>query len=178
MRFAFIGTAWVCTLFLLSCRRIGVTRVGEIPLSLLESAPPPPNPGRGRSASRTFPFPCHGFPGSLLCLGRVCRSRQFWACSQPFTLSLPCRTWFARSLVKLSLFFRNFSKPVEPTELRYPAGVVTLVLQGLTRDLYVPFWSSDERFLAQSLLFLLALASTRLTRVLHVLFVLSLSLQC
>ena len=75
------------------------------------------------------------------------------------------------------MFLRNFSRSVEPEELRPPPWVVTLVLRGLPQDLYVPFWSSDERFLVQSPLFLLALASAMLTSVLHGLFVSSLSLQ-
>ena len=74
------------------------------------------------------------------------------------------------------MFLRNFSKTIKPEKLRLPPWVVTLVLRGLMRDLYVPFRSSDERFLTQSPLFLLALASATLTIVLHVLFVLSLSL--
>ena len=68
------------------------------------------------------------------------------------------------------MFLRNFSKPVKPAELHSPPGVVTLVLQGLARGLQVPFWSSDECFLTQLLLFLLALALTSFTGVLHVLF--------
>ena len=79
--------------------------------------------------------------------------------------------------MKFSVFLRNFSTTVDPEELSPPPWVVTLVLRGLTRDLYVPFWSSDERFLAQSPLFLLALALAKLTGELHILFVSSLSLQ-
>ena len=67
------------------------------------------------------------------------------------------------------MFLRNFLKLVEPAELLSPTGVVTLFLQGLARGLYVPFWSSVERFLAPSPLFLLALASSGLTGILHVL---------
>ena len=82
-----------------------------------------------------------------------------------------------RPLVKFSMFLRNFSKAVEPEELRPPPWVVTLVLRGLTRNQYILFWSSDKRFPTQSPLFLLALASATLTSILHVLFVSSLSLQ-
>ena len=67
------------------------------------------------------------------------------------------------------MFLRNFSKPVETAELRFPQGVVILVPQGLTRGLCVPLWSSVKRFLTQSPLFLLALASSGITGILHVL---------
>ena len=65
--------------------------------------------------------------------GKVCHSRQFQALSRPLTLSWPFRTWFARSIMDISVFLANFS------ELRSPPGVVTLVPQGLARGLYVPF---------------------------------------
>ena len=149
--------------------------MSERPQSLYDSGRPPlAGEGVVRRPSPSLP---HGFPSSLMSWQGFLGHSSSGALSRLFTQSLPCRTWFGRPLVKCFMFLRHFSKTVEPEELRPPPWVVTLVLRGLTRDLYVPFWSSDECFLAQSLLFLLALASTKLTGVLHVLFVLSLSLQ-
>ena len=68
-----------------------------------------------------------------------CVSLQFRALSRPLTMSWPCRTWFACSIMDLSMFLRNFSVPVGPAELRPPPGVVTLFPQGLTRGLCIPF---------------------------------------
>ena len=109
-------------------------------------------------------------------MARFCQSRQFRALSRPLTLSWPCRSWFACSIVEISVFLRNFSEPVEPAELppnhthTPPPGFCRSRPSGLARGLQVSFWSSDERFLDQSPLFLLALASTGLTGVLHVLY--------
>ena len=64
-----------------------------------------------------------GFPKSLLSWQGFSRSRQFRALSQPFTLSLPCRTWFARLIVRFSVFLGNSSKSVVPEELHPPPGV-------------------------------------------------------
>ena len=65
------------------------------------------------------------------------------------------------------MLIRSFSKSVRPEELRPPTWDVTLVLQSLTRALYEPLRASDERFLAQKMLFLLALASAKQIGELH-----------
>ena len=70
---------------------------------------------------------------------------------------------------EISMLLRSFSKSARPKELRPPAGDVTLVLQSLTRALYGPLWTSDERFLAQKTLFLLALPSAKRVGELHAL---------
>ena len=69
----------------------------------------------------------------------------------------------------ISMLIRSFSKSVRPEELRLPAWDVTLVLQSLTRAPYEPLRTSDERFLAQKTLFLLALASAKRIGELHAL---------
>ena len=56
------------------------------------------------------------------------------------------------------MLIRSFSKSVRPEELQPPAWDVTLIPQSLTRAPYEPLQTSDERFLAQKTLFLLALA--------------------
>ena len=56
------------------------------------------------------------------------------------------------------MLIRSFSKSVRPKELRPPAWDVTLIPQSLTRAPYEPLQTSDERFLAQKTLSLLALA--------------------
>ena len=61
----------------------------------------------------------------------------------------------------ISMLIRSFSKSVRPEELRPPAWDVTLILRSLTRALYEPLRTSDERFLAQKTLFLLSLASAK-----------------
>ena len=61
----------------------------------------------------------------------------------------------------ISIWIRSFLKSVRPEELRPVAWVVTLILQGLTQAPYEPLRTSDERFLAQKTLFLLALASAK-----------------
>ena len=61
----------------------------------------------------------------------------------------------------ISMLIRSFSKSARPEELRPPAWDVTLILQSLTRAPYEPLWTSDEHFLAQKTLFLLALASAK-----------------
>ena len=58
----------------------------------------------------------------------------------------------------ISMLIRSFSKSVRPEELHPPAWDVTLVLQSLTRALYKPLRTSDERFLAQKTPFLLVLS--------------------
>ena len=69
----------------------------------------------------------------------------------------------------ISMLIRSFSKSVRLEELRSPAWDVTLVLQSLTRAPYEPLRTSDERFLAQKMLFLLALASAKRVGELHAL---------
>ena len=56
---------------------------------------------------------------------------------------------------------------MRPEELCPPAWDVALVLQSLTRALYEPLQTSDERFLAQKTLFLLALALVKRVGELH-----------
>ena len=67
----------------------------------------------------------------------------------------------------ISMLIRSFSKSVRPEELRPPAWDVTLVLQSLTGIPYESLWMSDNRFLAQKTLFLLALASAKRIGELH-----------
>ena len=69
----------------------------------------------------------------------------------------------------ISMLIRSFSKSVRPEELCTPAWDVTLVLQNLTRAPYEPLRTSDERFLAQKMLFLLTLASAKGIDELHAL---------
>ena len=59
---------------------------------------------------------------------------------------------------EITVLLRSFSRSVNPVELRPPAWDVTLVLQSLTGAPYEPLRTCDERFLAQEMLFLLALA--------------------
>ena len=68
---------------------------------------------------------------------------------------------------EISMLIRSFSKSTRPKKLRPPAWNVALVLQSLTRAPYEPLRSSDERFLAQKTLFLLALASAKRVAELH-----------
>ena len=67
----------------------------------------------------------------------------------------------------ISVLIKSFSKSVRPEELRPPAWDITLVLQSLTRAPYEPLRTSDERFLAQKMLFLLALALAKQIGELH-----------
>ena len=60
----------------------------------------------------------------------------------------------------------SFSRSIVPVELRPPAWNIALVLQSLIGAPYEPF---DERFLAQKMLFLLALASAKRIGELHTL---------
>ena len=69
----------------------------------------------------------------------------------------------------ISMLIRSFSKSVRPKELHPPAWDVTLVLQSLTQALYEPLRTSDEHFLAQKMLFLLAFALAKLIGELHAL---------
>ena len=70
---------------------------------------------------------------------------------------------------EISMLIRSFSKSARPEKLRPPAWDVALFLQSLTRALYEPLRSSDECFLAQKVLFLLALASAMWVGELHTL---------
>ena len=67
----------------------------------------------------------------------------------------------------ISMLITSFSKSVRPGELCPPAWDVTLVLQSLTRAPYEPLRTSDEGFLAQKMLFLLAIASAKRIGELH-----------
>ena len=67
------------------------------------------------------------------------------------------------------MLLRSFSKSAKPEELRPPAWDIALVLQSLTRAPYEPLRTSDEHFLAQKTLFLLALASAKRIDELHTL---------
>ena len=69
----------------------------------------------------------------------------------------------------ISMLIRSFSKSVRPEELRPPGWDVTLVLQSLIWAPYKPLRTSDEHFLAQKTLFLLALASAKHIGELHAL---------
>ena len=62
---------------------------------------------------------------------------------------------------EITMLLHGFSRSVDPVELRPPAWDVSLVLQSLTGAPYEPLWTCDERFLAQKMLFLLALASSK-----------------
>ena len=59
---------------------------------------------------------------------------------------------------ELSVLLWSFSKSARHEELCPSAWDVTLVLQSLTCAAYEPLRTSEERFLAQTMLFLLALA--------------------
>ena len=60
---------------------------------------------------------------------------------------------------EISMLLRSFSKSAIPEELCPHSWDVALVLQSLTWAPYEPLQTSDERFLAQKTLFLLAPAS-------------------
>ena len=70
---------------------------------------------------------------------------------------------------EITMLLRSFSRSVDPVELRPPAWDVALVLQSLTGAPYEPLRTCDERFLAQKMLFLLALASAKCIGELHAL---------
>ena len=67
----------------------------------------------------------------------------------------------------ISMLIRSFSKSVRPEELHPPAWDITLVLQSLTRAPYEALRTSDDHFLAQKTLFLLALALAKRIGELH-----------
>ena len=62
---------------------------------------------------------------------------------------------------EITMLLRSFARSVNPVELRPPAWDVSLVLQSLTGAPYEPLRTCEERFLAQKMLFLLALASAK-----------------
>ena len=70
---------------------------------------------------------------------------------------------------EITMLLGSFLKSTRPEELRSPAWDVTLILQSLTRAPYEPLQTSDERFLAQKMLLLLALASAKRIGKLHAL---------
>ena len=70
---------------------------------------------------------------------------------------------------EITTLLRSFSRSVNPVELRPPAWNVSLVLQSLTGAPYEPLRTCEERFLAQKMLFLLALASAKCIGELHAL---------
>ena len=92
---------------------------------------------------------------------RACPSRQLRAIVLPLPRSLLCRA----DSRPVSMLIRSFLKPVRPEELRPVAW--DIVLQSLTRAPFEPLRASDERFLAQKMLFLLALASAKRVDELH-----------
>ena len=70
---------------------------------------------------------------------------------------------------EIPTLLRSFSRSVNPVELRPPAWDVSLVLQSLTMAPYELLRTYEERFLAQKMLFLLALASAKRIGELHAL---------
>ena len=70
---------------------------------------------------------------------------------------------------EITMLLRSFSRSVDPVELCPFAWDVDLVLQSLTGAPYEPLRTCDERFLAQKMLFLLALASAKRIGELHAL---------
>ena len=69
----------------------------------------------------------------------------------------------------------SFLRSVDPVKLRPATWDVALVLQCLAGSPYEPLQTCDERFLAQKMLFLLALASAKRIGELHTFVVLCLS---
>ena len=70
---------------------------------------------------------------------------------------------------EITTLLRSFARSVNLVELRPPAWDVSLVLQSLTGAPYEPLRTCEERFLAQKMLFLLALASAKRIGELHAL---------
>ena len=70
---------------------------------------------------------------------------------------------------EITMLLRSFSRSVNPVELRPPAWDISLALQSLTGAPYEPLRTCEERFLAQKMLFLLALASAMRIGELHAL---------
>ena len=70
---------------------------------------------------------------------------------------------------EITMLLRSFARSVNPVELRPPAWDISLVLQSLTGAPYEPLRTCEECFLAQKMLFLLALASAKRIGELHAL---------
>ena len=70
---------------------------------------------------------------------------------------------------EITMLLSSFSRSIVPVELRPPAWNIALVLQSLIGAPYEPLRTFDERFLAQKMLFLLALASAKRIGELHTL---------
>ena len=82
---------------------------------------------------------------------------------------LALKGWDLASSQEIMMLLRSFSRSMDPVEIRPPAWDVALVLQSLTGAPYEPLQTCDERFLAQKMLFLLALASAKRIGELHAL---------
>ena len=82
---------------------------------------------------------------------------------------LALKGWYLASPREITMLLCSFSRSVDPVKLRPPAWDVALVLQSLTGAPYEPLRTCDERFLAQKMLFLLALASAKHIGELHAL---------
>ena len=82
---------------------------------------------------------------------------------------LALKGWDLASSREIRMLLCSFSRSVNPVELRPPAWDVSLVLQSLTGAPYKPLWTCEQLFLAQKMLFLLALASAKSIVELHAL---------
>ena len=82
---------------------------------------------------------------------------------------LALKGWDLASSREIAMLLRNFSRSVDPVELRPPAWDISLVLQSLTGAPYEPLPMCEERFPVQKTLFLLALASAKRIGELHAL---------
>ena len=70
---------------------------------------------------------------------------------------LGLKGWDLAASREITTLLRSFARSVNPVELRPPAWDVSLVFQSLTGAPYEPLRTCEERFLAQKMLFLLAL---------------------
>ena len=112
---------------------------------------------RSPSPSLLKIFPVLFRRGKMMSVSPVSGSQSALNCLGPAGLGSHVLSW---------IFLCSF----EISRCRRTCGVAfprEVVPQGLARGLCVPFGSSVERFLAQSLLFLLALASSGITGILH-----------
>ena len=89
--------------------------------------------------------------------------------SSAFNSVLALKVWDLASSREITMLLHSFSRSVDPVELCPPAWDVSLILQSLTGAPYEPLRTSEERFLAQKTLFLLALASAKRIGELHAL---------
>ena len=159
-----LGAPWAYPLFHPSSRRLGGGSSRRAPI-LSGTLVAPLWPGKAWFAG--LPLPSLWVSRFTYVVVWFRRSRQFRALSQPFTLSLPCKTWFTRLIRRFSMFLR-ISRSLSNLRSCIPLpGVCPSRPSGLDAR---SFLSSVECFLAQSLLFLLALASTTFTGVIHVFF--------